>query len=204
MTVFLELQARFEEEVNIYWANRLQEEGVRIIPNIPDFKVHAKLLLTGARRNTAKMCCMQREYRQFNESTANVYADDSLLTSDPRIAKEVDKVFSLFETRYVPPVFENLIIAPFEARAFIMRMLGAEIRNARAGKEAWVMLKVNSIVDEEIMTKIYEAGQAGVKIQLIVRGICMLKPGLPGISENIEAVSIVDRFLEHFGLCFLQ
>jgi polyphosphate kinase len=198
VTVFLELQARFEEEINIYWANRLQEEGVRIIPNIPDFKVHAKLLLI--RRQEAhggELVYANVSTGNFNESTANVYADDSLLTADPRIASDVDKVFTLFETRYVPPVFENLILAPFESRAFIIRMLGNEIRNARAGKEAWAFLKANSIVDEDIIKKIYEAGQAGVKIRLIIRGICMLKPGLPGISENIEAISIVDRFLEH-------
>jgi len=133
----------------------------------------------------------------FNESTATVYADDSLFTTDPRVTKDLDKVFTLFKSRYIPPTFENLCVSPFNIRSFIIRQLNNEIKNARSGKEAWAILKANSLVDEEVAIKIYEASQAGVSIKLLIRGICVIKPGIPNLSDNIEALSIVDRFLEH-------
>ena len=171
---------------------------VRIIPNIPDFKVHAKLLLIRRIENDeSEVLYANVSTGNFNESTANVYADDSLLTSDPRITRDVENVFRLFESRYIPPEFSHLVVAPFEVRNFMLKMLNTEIRNAKAGKESWVILKINSIVDSVIAQKVYEAAQTGVKVRMIVRGICMLKPGIPGFSENIEAISIVDRFLEH-------
>lgn len=198
VTVFLELQARFEEEINIYWVNRLQEEDVEIIPTIPDYKVHAKLLVIRRVENDG----YDRLYANvstgnFNEATATVYADDSLFTADQRIATDVNRVFDLFKTRFIPPKFEHLIVAPFNVRTFLLDMLANEVKNAAEGKEAWAIIKVNSIVDEPVAEAIYDAARAGVKIYLSVRGICVLKPGIPGISDNIEALSIVDRFLEH-------
>ena len=133
----------------------------------------------------------------FNESTAKVYADDSLLTSNQNISKEVNKVFRLFEYRYDPPTFKHLAVAPFGLRNFFMRKINNEIKNAKAGKNAWLIFKVNSLVDKRIVNKLYEASKAGVKIQLITRGLCVLIPGIPNLSENIEAFSIVDKFLEH-------
>ena len=198
VTVFLELQARFEEETNIYWVNRLQEEAVEIIPTIPDYKVHAKLLvIKRIEEDGNELLYCNVSTGNFNESTATVYADDSLFTTDPRITKDVDKVFTLFKSRYIPPTFENLYVSPFNIRSFIIRQLNNEIRNVKEGKEAWAILKVNSLVDEEIANKIYEAAQSGVNIKLSVRGICVIKPGIPNLSNNIEALSIVDRFLEH-------
>jgi polyphosphate kinase len=198
VTVFLELQARFEEETNIYWVNRLQEEAVEIIPTIPDYKVHAKLLvIKRIEEDGNELFYCNVSTGNFNESTATVYADDSLFTTDPRITKDVDKVFTLFKSRYIPPTFENLYVSPFNIRSFIIRQLNNEIRNVKEGKEAWAILKVNSLVDEEIANKIYEAAQSGVNIKLSVRGICVIKPGIPNLSNNIEALSIVDRFLEH-------
>ncbi|HQN98243.1 MAG TPA: phospholipase D-like domain-containing protein [Bacteroidales bacterium] len=198
VTVFLELQARFEEETNIYWVNRLQEEAVEIIPTIPDYKVHAKLLvIKRIEEDGNELLYCNVSTGNFNESTATVYADDSLFTTDPRITKDVDKVFTLFKSRYIPPTFENLYVSPFNIRSFIIRQLNNEIRNVKEGKEAWAILKVNSLVDEEIANKIYEAAQSGVNIKLSLRGICVIKPGIPNLSNNIEALSIVDRFLEH-------
>ena len=198
VTVFLELQARFEEEINIYWVNRLQEEDIEIIPTIPDYKVHAKLLVIRRIEDDGQ----ERLYANvstgnFNEATATVYADDSLFTADHRIVSDVNKVFELFKTRFIPPKFEHLIVSPFSVRNFFLDMLTNEVKNASEGKEAWAYFKVNSIVDEPVAEAIYDAARAGVKIYMSVRGICVLKPGIPGISDNIEALSIVDRFLEH-------
>lgn len=197
VTVFLELQARFDEEANIYWTNRLQEEGVKIVQTIPGFKVHCKLLLIRRESSDGETLFANISTGNYNESTATVYADDSLLTANPEITTDVNNVFRLFETRYMPPVFKQLIVAPFAVREFFLRMLDIEIKNAKAGKEAWALLKLNSIVDDIVAFKLYEASQAGVKITMIVRGICILKAGVEGLSENINIISIVDRFLEH-------
>jgi polyphosphate kinase len=198
VTVFLELQARFDEEANIYWTNRLQEEGVKIIQTIPGFKVHCKLLLIRRREaDDTELLYANISTGNYNEHTATVYSDDSLLTCHPGITNDVDKVFRLFESRYIPPKFKELIVAPFCIRDHIMEMLDNEIRAAQAGKEAWAIIKINSIVDTRVADKLYEASAAGVKIRMIVRGICILKGGVPGLSENIEISSIIDRFLEH-------
>lgn len=197
VTVFMELQARFDEAANIYWTNRLQEEGVKIIQTIPGFKVHSKLLQIRRKENGENVYYANISTGNFNESTAKVYADDSLLTGRQEITTEVNKVFHLFESKFIMPTFETLIVAPFYIRDFFMDMLDKEIENAKAGKEAWAILKMNSLVDKKITRKLYKASDAGVKIKLIVRGICIIIPGEPGLSENIEAISIVDKFLEH-------
>ncbi|HAG15380.1 MAG TPA: polyphosphate kinase 1 [Bacteroidales bacterium] len=197
VTVFLELQARFDEQANILWTQKLQEEGVRVIQNIPGFKVHSKLLLIRRKENGKNVYYANISTGNFNESTAKLYADDSLLTSDQGLCKDVNGVFHLFETKYVSPTFSQLQVAPFKLRAFFTQMINREIKNARAGKEAWIILKLNNLVDIKMASKLYMAGKAGVKISLIVRGICVLKAGVPGLSENIEAIGIVDRYLEH-------
>jgi polyphosphate kinase len=197
VSVFMELQARFDEEANIFWTNKLIEEGVRIIPTIPGFKVHSKLILIKRLENGEEKGYANVSTGNFNESTGKVYADESLLTANQVIASDVEKVFKLMEMRYKPPAFESLIVSPFSNRDFFIQMLDNEIKNKREGKDAWVLLKLNSIVDKKIIRKIYQASQAGIKIQIIVRGICVLIPGIPGLSENIEAFSIVDKFLEH-------
>ncbi len=197
VTVFMELQARFDEEANIYWTNRLQEEGVKIIQTIPGFKVHSKLIQIRRKENGENVYYANISTGNFNESTAKVYADDSLLTGNQAITTEVNKVFHLFESKFIMPTFENLIVAPFNIRDFFMEMLDKEITNAKAGKEAWAILKMNSISDKKITRKLYEAREAGVKLQMIIRGISILVPGMPGASNNIEAFSIVDKYLEH-------
>jgi len=197
VSVFMELQARFDEEANIFWTNKLVEDGVRIIPTIPGFKVHSKLILIKRNENGQEVGYANVSTGNFNESTAKVYADDSLLTSNQAITSDVDKVFKLMEMRFKPPIFESLIVSPFANRAYFTGMLENEIKNKQEGKDAWAIIKLNSLVDKKIIRKIYEANQAGVKLQIIVRGICVLVPGVPGLSDNIEVFSIVDKYLEH-------
>ncbi|HPR58833.1 MAG TPA: polyphosphate kinase 1 [Bacteroidales bacterium] len=197
VTVFLEIQARFDEEANIFWAERLQKTGVKILPTIQGLKVHGKLILIRRKENQSNVYYANISTGNYNESTAKVYADKSLLTADQDIATDVYKVFQLFESRYFIPKFKKLIVSPFETRDYFVKLINREIKNAKEGKEAWMVLKLNSLVDKKLTYKLYEASNAGVKIKIIARGICVLIPGLKGISENIEAFSIVDRFLEH-------
>lgn len=197
VTVFLELQARFDEEANIYWSQTLQNEGVKIIQGIPGFKVHGKLLLIRRKEDGENVYYANIGTGNFNEETARIYADDGLLTANPALTNEVNKVFYLFESKYNPPRFKELVVGPFSMRNFYIKLLNREIRAAKEGKEAWVILKMNSLVDKKIVRKLISASKAGVKIKLVIRGICVLVPGIPGISDKIEAISIVDRFLEH-------
>ena len=197
VTVFLEIQARFDEANNIYWTERLREEGVKIIKALPGFKVHAKLMLIRRKENGENKYYTGISTGNFNENTAKVYTDDTLLTCDQSIAREVNELFHLIESPYNPPKFKHILISPFYLRENIIKMLNHEIKNAREGKEAWALIKLNSLVDEKVVKKLYQASQAGVKIDMIIRGICILVPGIKGLSENIKVISIVDRFLEH-------
>ena len=197
VTVFMELQARFDEEANIYWAQRLREEGVKVIHGIPGFKVHSKLILIRRKESNKDFLYSLVGTGNFNEDTAKVYADLSLLTANQEICHDVVNAFHMMEASLKPYKFEKLIVAPFSMRNFFIKLLNKEIKNARAGKDAWVIIKLNSLVDEAIVRKLYRAGAAGVKIKLIIRGICVMVPELEGMSENIEGISIVDRFLEH-------
>jgi len=197
VTVFMEIQARFDEEANIYWTQRLQEEGVKVIQTIPGYKVHAKLILIRRHENGSNQLYANVSTGNYNETTAKVFADFSLLTCDKRICNDVYNIFELLESKFILPTFETLIVSPFRVREFFMDRLDREIRNAHAGKEAWAIIKLNSIVDRQIAKKLYDASKAGVRIDLINRGICVIQPGIPGISENIHALSIVDKYLEH-------
>ena len=197
VTVFMELQARFDEEANIYWTGKLQEEGVKVIQTIQGYKVHSKLILIRRKENNENRYYANISTGNYNESTAKVYADDSLLTANQDIASEVNDVFHLFESKFIIPEFKTLLVAPFRIRNFFIEKLDKEIENAKAGKVAWAVLKMNSLVDKKVIRRLYKASIAGVKITLIVRGICVLKAGIKGLSENIEVFSIVDRYLEH-------
>lgn len=197
VTVYLELQARFDEQNNIYWASKLQEEGVKVVQSIPGYKVHCKLILIRRKENGQNVYYAAIGTGNHNEQTAKVYADEHLLTSNQEITNDVNQVFHLFDARYNRPDFQKLIVSPFNTRDFFMNLIDQEIANAKAGKKAWMILKMNNLVDKRIVDKLYEASQANVKINLIIRGICVLIPGIPDVSENIEAISIVDRYLEH-------
>jgi polyphosphate kinase len=197
VTVFMEIQARFDEEANIYWTRKLQDEGIKVIQTIPGYKVHAKLILIRRRENGGNQLYANISTGNYNETTAKVFSDFSLLTCDPRICDDVYNIFELLESKFILPTFRNLIVSPFSVREFFIEMLDKEIQNVQKGKEAWVIIKLNSLVDRRAAAKLYEASQAGVRINLINRGICVIKPGIPGISDNINAFSIVDKFLEH-------
>ena len=197
VTVFLEIQARFDEKANIYWTRKLKEEGVTIIKTLPGYKVHAKLLLIRRKEEGNNVYYANISTGNFNESTAKIYSDDSLLTANQEIANEVNMLFHLFESPYTPPRFNHLIVAPYQLRKRLTKLINQEIKNAKEGKEAWMVIKLNNLVDTKITQKLYQASQAGVKIDLICRGICILIPNIRGISDNIRVISIVDKYLEH-------
>ncbi len=197
VTAVIELQARFDEEANIRWTQKLEEEQARIIDGVPGLKVHAKLCLITRLEDGEKVNYAVIATGNFNEVTAKIYSDHALLTADPRLTSEVSKVFKFLENNYKTFKYKHLLVSPFFMRKRILKLIEVEIKNARAGKEAYILAKMNSLVDQEIIKKLYKANQAGVKIKLIVRGICSLVPGIKGMSENIEAISILDRYLEH-------
>ena len=197
VTAVIELLARFDEETNIYWTRKLEEEGVRIIDGVPGLKVHAKLLLIGREEEGEMVYYANIGTGNFNETTAKIYADHALLTADKRITREVSNVFKFLKNNYKTSVYRHLLVSPFYMRNRIDKLIKTEIENARAGKPAYMYIKLNSLVDRAIINRLYEASQSGVKIKMIVRGICSLLPGVPGMSENIEITSIVDKYLEH-------
>jgi polyphosphate kinase len=197
VTVIIELQARFDEEANIYWSNQLQDEGANVINGIPGLKIHCKLFWIKRQDGNKTQNYAFIGTGNFNESTARIYADEGLLTSDPGIADEVANIFEFFKHNYKHFEFKNLLVSPFKMRKQFTKMINREIKLAQKGKPAWMILKMNSLIDPEMMLKIYEASQAGVEVKLIVRGIFGMKTGLPGLSENIEGISIVDKYLEH-------
>lgn len=197
VTVFLEIQARFDEEANIFWAGKLRDAGVTILKTLPGYKVHAKLMLIRRKEEGENVYYTNISTGNFNETTAMVYTDISLLTANQSIAQEVNMLFHLFESPYNPPRFKHLLVAPYELRNSYLRLINMEMRHAKAGKEAWIILKLNNLVDKKIIRKLYAASKAGVKISIVCRGICVLRPGVAGLSDHIEVISIVDKFLEH-------
>ena len=197
VTAVMELQARFDEEANIHWSNRLEEEGARVIHGVPGLKVHAKICLITRKEGRKLHRFAMIGTGNFNEDTARVYSDHCLFTTNPDLTAEASKVFDFFSSNYNITNFRHLIVAPFQMRKKINSLIKKEIANAVEGKEAWIHFKLNNLVDSKIIDKLYKASQAGVKIRLNVRGMFSLHAGVPGLSENIEAISIVDRFLEH-------
>ncbi|MBK7181526.1 MAG: polyphosphate kinase 1 [Bacteroidetes bacterium] len=197
VTAVIELQARFDEESNIFWANKLQEEGAKVIYGVPGLKVHSKMFSIARKENGKINYYTHIGTGNFNGDTSKVYTDHSLLTSDNRITEEVEKVFAFYEDNFKSGAYKHLLVSPFFMRKRLVQLINQEIRNAKAKKEAYITLKLNNLVDPEMIKKLYEASSEGVKIKLIVRGICSLVAGVKGLSDNIEAISIVDKFLEH-------
>jgi len=197
VTALFEFQARFDEEANIYWANRLIEDGVRVIQGIPELKIHAKLCLIARKERGKSFRYVAIGTGNFNEDTARLYCDHTLFTADEQITSEVRNLFSFLRTNYKIKSYKHLLVSPFSMREEWTKLIKKEINNAKAGKEAYIILKLNSLADRPMIEALYRASRAGVEIRLIVRGICSLIPGVPGISENIEAISIVDKYLEH-------
>lgn len=198
VTVLLELQARFDEENNIYWANRLKNESVKILFGISGLKVHSKLCMVSRREKEGLMRYCSIGTGNYNEDTAKLYTDCCLLTADQEIGAEVSNLFDFLERNInYSGVFKHLLVSPVNAREKISDLLDFEIEQAKKGKEAWLKLKINNFADKALGEQIYKASEAGVKIQIIARSRFILIPGIPGLSENIEAISIVDKYLEH-------
>ncbi len=197
VTLQIELQARFDEQANIRYAEELQAEGVKLIFGVPGLKVHSKICLIEREENDEIKRYGFISTGNFNESTARIYTDYTLFTANEPILKELNKVFDFFETTYKINRYRHLIVSPHYTQKVFRELIDAEIENAKAGKEAYIKIKMNSFTSYKMIDKLYEASNAGVKIQLVVRGICCLVPGIKGMSENIEAISVVDKFLEH-------
>lgn len=196
--VLIELLARFDEEANIYWTGKLEEEGVTVRYGFPKLKIHSKIcLITRTEKNGEAREYAYLSTGNFNEKTALVYADHGYFTTDKRITSEVKKAFSDLEKGKIRDGYRYLWVAPVDMRKKIGRLIDQEISHARKGKPAAITIKINSLSDEKMIGKLYEASNAGVQIRLIVRGICCLVPGIKGFSENIKVISIVDRYLEH-------
>ncbi|MDX5422653.1 MAG: polyphosphate kinase 1 [Hymenobacteraceae bacterium] len=197
VTVVVELKARFDEESNIFWAGKLQKAGANVIFGIPDLKVHSKLGLITRNEKGKLVNYAYLSTGNYNEETSKIYADHALFTSDKRITKDVEQVFNFLIDRHPNKKLESLLVAPINMRESFTKMINREIKNAKKGLPAKMILKMNALQDERMIKKLYEASQAGVQVQLLVRGICCLVPGVEGMSENIEVRSIVDRYLEH-------
>lgn len=195
--VMVELQARFDEEANILWAKCLTEAGVQVLFSAPGFKVHAKLFLITRREGKALKRYAHVGTGNFNESTAKIYTDYSLLTADERITEEVHTVFRFLEMPYYPVKFDHLIVSPQNSRETLYSLIDQEIQNAAQGKLSGITLKINNLVDDGLIERLYAASNAGVTIDLLIRGMCSLVPQQKGLSENIRVISILDRYLEH-------
>lgn len=200
VTVSIELQARFDEEANINYAQEMEQKGIHLVFGVQGLKVHSK------------MCVIEREEGKkikrygfvstgnFNESTAKIYTDHTLFTANQGILKDINKVFAFFETNYQIYKYKHIITSPHYTQKAIFNLIDNEIFNAEIGKPAYIKVKMNSLTSYNMVDKLYEASNAGVKIQMIIRGICCLIPGVKNMSENIEVISIVDKFLEHSRL----
>ena len=197
VTTVVELQARFDEEANIEWGNKLLDEGVKVIYGVPGLKVHAKLCLITRIKNNVSQRYAAIGTGNFNEDTARIYSDHLLLTTSKKITNEVQKAFDFFSVNYKKDNYYHLVLSPFFLRNKITLLIENEIKNAKNGEEAYIYLKLNNLTDIEIINNLYEASKAGVRIKLIIRGMISLIGGVKDISENIKAIGIVDRFLEH-------
>jgi polyphosphate kinase len=197
VTVFMEVQARFDEESNLYWAERLEAAGVRTLYSMQGLKVHAKIALVVSREDGERRLYSYVGTGNFNEKTSRVYTDHGIFTCDPRITNDVEQVFRFLAGEVKEPHTEHLLVAPFTLRKSFNRLVEHESERGAEGQPAGITLKMNSLEDEKMIEKLCEASCAGVPIDIIVRGICRLVPGIKGQSETIRVRSILDRYLEH-------
>lgn len=197
VTVVVELRARFDEEANIEWSKRMTDAGIRVVLGVPTLKIHSKLCLVTREERGALINYAHFGTGNFNEKTAKIYTDYSLFTRNQELGDEAASVFDLIQYPYRRYKFQHLQISPLNARTKIQSLIRQEIQHLNQGHDAQITFKINNLVDKELIDDLYRAGQAGVKIRGIVRGMCSLNAGIKGLSENIEIISIVDRFLEH-------
>jgi polyphosphate kinase len=194
---FVELKARFDEEQNIHWAEQMEKHGVKVFYSFPGLKVHAKTALISRKENGELIHYCYLSTGNFNEKTAKIYSDFGMFTSDMRLTSEVEKVFQFLSGKTIKYKFKHLLVAQFNMRKKLTKLIQNEIDTVKNGGIGKIILKLNSIEDKKMINKLYEASNAGLKIYLIVRGICCLTPGITGLSENIKVVSIIDKYLEH-------
>ena len=197
VTAVVELRARFDEKSNINWSHQMEEAGINVIFGVPVLKVHGKMTLITRNEGKKIVNYAVVSTGNFHEGNASLYTDINLFTADKKITTEVDKVFTFLEFNYKTFTYKHLLVSPSNMRRKIYALIDNEIDNVKHRKPAYILCKINNLVDEEMIHKLYQASKAGVAIKLVVRGICSLVPGIPGQSENIEVVSIVDRLLEH-------
>ncbi|WP_298899968.1 polyphosphate kinase 1 [uncultured Psychroserpens sp.] len=200
VTVVIELRARFDEQANIDYAEQMQDEGVNMLFGVSGLKVHSKICVIEREEGKGVKRYGFISTGNFNESTAKIYTDFTLFTANQKVLKDVNKVFNFFETNYRIYRYKHIITSPHYTKSKLFALIDIEIENVKQGKPAFIKLKLNSISSYKMIDKLYEASRAGVKIQMIVRGICCLIPGVKGMSENIEVISIIDKFLEHTRL----
>ncbi len=197
VSAFVEIKARFDEATNLEWGERLEKAGVRVHYSLPGVKVHSKLALVRRIEDGQAHLYAYLGTGNFHEETAKVYSDFGIFTADPRLTNEVSNVLAHLENMPPPHPFQHLLVGQFNLRERLYKLIENEVEAAKKGQKAEMILKINSLEDKDIIAKLYEASKAGVKIRLIVRGICCLVPGVKGLSENIDIISIVDRYLEH-------
>jgi polyphosphate kinase len=197
VTVSIELQARFDEANNIKYSEKMQREGIKLIFGVSGLKVHSKACIIHRLEHGKVKRYGFISTGNFNENTAKIYTDYTLFTSHNGILKDLDKVFDFFEVNYKINKYKHLVVSPHYTRKFFFKKIDQQIKLAKAGKSCGMSFKMNSLSDHRMISKLYDASRAGVKIKLIVRGICCLIPGVEGMSENISAISVVDKFLEH-------
>jgi polyphosphate kinase len=197
VTVLVELKARFDEENNIAWARQLEEAGCHVIYGLVGLKIHCKIALVIRREEEGIRRYLHLGTGNYNDTTARLYTDIGMFTAREGYGADASSLFNSLTGYTRPPAFNRLIAAPDDCRAFLVRMIRQEIEHSRRGLDCGITIKVNSLVDEALIRLFYEASCAGVPIRLVVRGICCLVPGIPGVSENIQVFSLVGRFLEH-------
>jgi polyphosphate kinase len=204
VTVLVEIKASFDEERNIRWARQLEHAGCHVVYGIPRMKIHAKLCLVIRREDDGIRRYVHLGTGNYNEATARVYTDLHLLTCAEPFGRDASDVFNVISGHSLPPRWNKLVVAPHHLRDYFLQLIDGEIENQRRGGTGFIFAKCNALQDRKIIDKLYEAGAAGVKMQLLVRGICCLRPGLKGESENIEVRSIIDRYLEHARVFYFR
>jgi polyphosphate kinase len=193
----IEIRARFDEQANVRWARKLEDAGVHVVYGLVGFKTHAKLSLVVRQESGTIRRYVHMGTGNYNPKTARMYEDFGLLSSDPVLGDDVNKLFNQLSGFAPQTSFERLLVAPRTLRSGLLERIQREIDNKKAGKPAQIRMKLNSILDEEFIDLLYKASAAGVEIELVIRGICAIRGGVPGLSENIRVISILGRFLEH-------
>ena len=197
VTVQIELRARFDEESNMRYANKMQDEGVKLIFGVPGLKVHSKVCVIERQEGSRLKRYGFISTGNFNGMTARIYTDYTLFTANKQILKDLSKLFNFFDTNYIVNTYQHLVISPHYARNTFYKLIENEIKKVKSGGKGYIRLKLNSMSNYAIIDKLYAASAAGVQIDMIIRGVCCLIPGVEGMSENIRLISIVDKFLEH-------